>query len=90
MTFYPLTEKPVFVLGNAQTQVKDLALNLAELDEFCTSTALKPVRFPLHGISSLQTISCTAPVGVICRLAEKALHHIVHITKENGHRRYQY
>lgn len=90
MTFYPLIEKPVFVLENAQSKGKDLALNLVELDEFCTSTALKPVKFPLHGMSSLQTITCTAQVGVICKLAEKALHHSVHATKDVKYCWYQY
>lgn len=48
-------------------------LDIVELHEVHIVSVLKPVKFPLDGILSLQNISCTTHLSVICKLAENAL-----------------
>lgn len=48
-------------------------LGTAELHEVHIVSVLKPIKVPLNSILSLQHISCTAHLSVICKLAENAL-----------------
>jgi len=57
----------------APTQVQHLAFGIIGLYEVHVNPLLKPVKFPLGGIPSVQYISCTAQLGVILRLAEGVL-----------------
>ncbi|KAK4827794.1 hypothetical protein QYF61_021747 [Mycteria americana] len=79
----PFSTQAVFVFGIAPTHVQDLALGLVELHEACTGPSLKPVKVPLDGIPSLQSIDCTTQLGVVSKLAEGALNPTVHVTDKD-------
>ena len=57
----------------APTQVQDIAPGLAELHKVGMDQPLKSVQDSLNSISSLQHVSCTIELDIICQLAEGAL-----------------
>ena len=65
------------------THVQDLALGLVETRKVHTGLLLKLVQVPLDGIASLTHVDHTTQLGVICRLAEGALHPTVYIIDED-------
>jgi len=67
----------------ALTQVQDFALGIVELHEVHMGQLLHPVQVPLDGMPSLQCVSRTTLLGVICKLAEGALSPIVYIIGED-------
>ncbi|KAK4805635.1 hypothetical protein QYF61_009861 [Mycteria americana] len=75
--------QPVLILGVALTQVQDLALGLVEPHEVHMGPLLELVHVPLDGISSLRSVSCTTPFGVICKFAEGALDPTVYVVDED-------
>jgi len=79
----PLSAQPVLVFGIAPTHVQDLVLGLAELHAVHTGPPLQPVKVPLNGIPSLQSVNHTTQLGVIGKLAEGALGPTVHVTNKD-------
>jgi len=79
----PFFPQPVLIPGVATTQVQDLALGLAEPHEVQMGPPLKLIQLPQHGIPSLRRVNCTTQLGVICKLAEGALHLAVYVIEEN-------
>ncbi|KAK4815925.1 LOW QUALITY PROTEIN: hypothetical protein QYF61_010182 [Mycteria americana] len=73
--------QPVLKLRIAPTQ--DPALGLVEPHEVHTGSLLPLVHIPLDDISSFWRVSCTTQLGVICTLAEGALHLTVNVIDEN-------
>lgn len=68
---------PVFVLGNALTQVQHLVFGLAELHDIDMGPPLKFVKVSLNGTPSLQCVDHTTQLGVVCKVAK------VHITNRD-------
>ena len=80
----PFFARPVFVLGIALTQVPDLALGRVELHEVGMSPPLSPVQVSLCSIHSLWCVNCTTQLGVICKLAERALNPTTKLLNNTG------
>ncbi|KAK4828015.1 LOW QUALITY PROTEIN: hypothetical protein QYF61_022792 [Mycteria americana] len=62
---------------------QDPALGLIEPHEVHTGPLLQLVQVPLDDIPSFWCVKCTTQLGVICRLAEGALHLAVNVIDEN-------
>ncbi|KAK4831239.1 LOW QUALITY PROTEIN: hypothetical protein QYF61_016471 [Mycteria americana] len=73
--------QPVLEPRIAPTQ--DPALGFVEPHEVHTGPLLQLVQVPLDGIPSFWHVSCTTQLGVICKLAEGALHLAVNVIDEN-------
>jgi len=82
-TLESLSTQPVLVFGIALTQMQDLALGLVELHVVHAGPPLQPVKVPLNGIPSLQSINHTTQLGVIGKLVEGALSPTVHVTDKD-------
>jgi len=79
----PLSAQPVLVSGIAPTHVQDLALGLVALHVVHSGPPLQPVKVPLDGVPSLQSVNPTTQLGVVSRLAEGALSPTVHVADKD-------
>jgi len=69
----PCIPQPILTAGVAPSQMKDLALGLAEPHEVHTGPLLELVQVPLGGIPPFLCVNYTTQLGVICKLADGAL-----------------
>ncbi|KAK4831174.1 LOW QUALITY PROTEIN: hypothetical protein QYF61_015644 [Mycteria americana] len=76
-----IVPQPVLKPRIAPTQ--DPALGLAEPHEVHTGPLLQLVQVPLNDIPSFWCVNCTTQLGVICKLAERALDLAVNVIDEN-------
>jgi len=79
----PFSAQPVFVLGIAPTHAQAHALGSAGRHEVHTGPPLKPVKLPLDGIPSLQSVDHTTQLGVISKIAEHALNPTIHVANKD-------
>jgi len=79
----PLSAQPVLVFGIAPTHMKELAPGLVELHAVHTGPPLQPVKVPLNGIPSLQSVNHTTQLVVVGKLDEGALSPTVHVASKD-------